>query len=112
MIYSTPFAERTLDLVKQSGERLTLTVQFGPIYKKDRDFRCKIAFIGWGESPPDIWGADSLQALISAITLVHSMLHEFVVRGGRVLYPGTEIDFDLEGFLTSPEYPRSAQDVS
>jgi hypothetical protein len=108
---SIPFAERTLDLVKPSGERITFTARFGPIYKMDRDFRCKVEFLGWGDSPPDIRGADSLQALIAAITLAHSILHEFVIRGGRVLYPGTEIDFDLEEFLTSPEYPRASQDA-
>jgi hypothetical protein len=57
-----PMAERRLDLVGRSGKRVPFTVQFGPVYGEGKDFRCPVKFIGWGDSPPDIWGVDSLQA--------------------------------------------------
>ena|SRR6185295_2236665 len=104
---NTSVIERTLDFVEPSGGRTTVTISFGPTYPVDDDYRCPVTFTGWQEKPPpDIWGFDSLQALLLAISLVHSMLVSFVEQGGRVLYAGTEDPFDLDGFLT-PKYVKS-----
>jgi hypothetical protein len=102
---SSSIAERTLDLLKPSGERVTFRVEFGPIHGDGQNFRCPVRFHGWGDSPPDIRGYDSLQALVLAVTLVHSILDDFVRRGGRVLWPGTDDDYDLDQFVFSPEKP-------
>ena len=96
-------AERSVDLLRPSGERVPFHVTFGPILSAGRDFRCRVSFYGWGDSPPDIWGYDSLGAFVHAVTLVHSILHEFVQRGGRVLWPGSTNDYSLESFVFSPE---------
>jgi hypothetical protein len=95
------FAERRLDLLKPSGERVAFRVEFGPIRGEGQDFHCRVRFYGWGDSPPDIWGYDSLQALGLAVTLVRSILCDFVQRGGRVLWPGADADFDLDEFCFS-----------
>src|ERR1700734_2679139 len=104
---SRPIAERSLQLLLPTGKRVSFRVTFGPIRKVRRDFGCPVRFYGWGNSPPDIWGADSLQAFTLAITLVHSILDTVVQRGGRVLWPGsgTDLDYDLDNFLTSPNRP-------
>lgn len=101
-------AERSVDLLRPSGERVSFRVTFGPIVSAGRDFRCRVCFYGWGDSPPDIWGYDSLDAFVHAVTLVHSLLHEFVQRGGRVLWPGSSNDYNLESFVFSPERQGAA----
>ena len=103
-----PFAERSVDLLKSSGERAAFRIQFGPIRPEGRDFCCRVRFHGWVESPPDIRGRDSLEALIQAVGLVHGILDDFVRGGGRVLWPGTANDYDLVHFISSPEW-RSAE---
>ena len=80
--------ERTVDLIPPSGERVTLTVTFGPPYASGEGFRCPVKFSGWTNSPPDISGFDSLQALLLAVGLVHGILSTFVASGGRVLLSG------------------------
>lgn len=102
-----PFAERSVDLLKLSGERVAFRVEFGPIFHEGRDFRCRVRFHGRVESPPDICGRDSLEAFLQAIGWVHGLLHHFVQRGGRVLWPGTNIDYGLEHFVSSPEWRRA-----
>jgi len=99
---SDVIASRSVDLQKPSGERVPFRVEFGPVYEAGRDFRCQVKFYGWGDSPPDIAGRDSLQALILAVELVHAILAEFVRRGGRVLWPGTSTDCGLEEFVFLP----------
>ena len=106
----THIAERKLDLLKPSGERLTFRCKFGPIRGDGQDFHCPVRFHGWGDSPPDIWGYDSLQALVLAVSLVHSILDDFVRRGGRVLWPGTDNDYDLNEFVFSPQRPSDEQE--
>jgi len=94
----SPSAERTYDLLKPDGQRVRFRVSFGPIYQSGHDFRCPVRFSGWGDSPPDIWGHDSLQAFLLAVNLVHSILHEFMERGGRVLHLDSDVDYPLEIF--------------
>jgi hypothetical protein len=96
--------ERCIDLLKPSGERIPFRVEFGPVRAVGQDFRCRVRFYGWGDSPPDIWGYDSLQALVLSVALVRSILTDFVRRGGRVLWPETDNDYSLD-FLLSPERP-------
>ena len=96
-----------MDLLKPSGERVTFRVEFGPILNAGQDFHCRVRFHGWGDSPPDIWGGDSLQALVLAVSLVHSILADFVQRGGRILWPDTDTDYDLDEFVFSPERPSA-----
>ena len=97
-------AERSVDLLKPSGERLGFRVEFGPILPDGGEFCCRVRFHGWVESPPDIRGRDSLEALLQAVGLVHGILNEFVQKGGRVLWPGTTSDYDLGHFTSSPEW--------
>jgi len=93
-------AERSVDMVLQSGERVPFRVEFGPVRKQGRDFRCRVRYHGgFEDSPPEIWGYDSLQAFLLAVDLVHAMLVSFVQCGGRVVWPRTLKDYDLSGFL-------------
>jgi len=99
---SSVIAARSVDLEKPSGERVPFRVEFGPVYDAGRGSRCKVRFHGWGDSPPDISGYDSLEALILAVELVHAILAEFVRRGGRLLRPGTSSEYSLDDFVFVP----------
>ena len=90
--------ERSLDLIEPGGNRVSFTVSFGPPYTSGQSYRCPVKFTGWGTSPPDIGGSDSLQALLLAVALVYSILSDFVSHGGCVVYPGTDSEYDLRGF--------------
>lgn len=107
MTVSAPIAERTLDLLKPSGERVTFRVEFGPSRGDGHNFHCRVRFPGWVDSPPDIWGYDSLLAFVLAVSVVHSILDNFVQRGGRVFWPGGDTDYDLDEFVFSPERPSA-----
>src|SRR5262245_57546555 len=94
------FAERSVDLLTASGERVPFRVEFGPIRQQGQGFRCRVEYHGgFEDSPPDIGGGDSLQALLLAVDIVHAMLCSFVKRGGRVVWPGTLEDYDLTSFI-------------
>jgi hypothetical protein len=99
-------AERFLDLLLPSGNRVSFRVAFGPIRAVGQQFRCQVRFYGWGDSPPDIWGCDSLDAFVNALTLVHSILYEFVQRGGRILWPESNDEYLLDNFVSSPHTER------
>ena len=86
---------------------MAFRVEFGPILTDGQDFSCRVRFHGWGDSPPDIWGYDSLQALTIAVRFVYSILHDFVRQGGRVLWPGTDDDYELEHFTVTHESPTA-----
>jgi hypothetical protein len=106
MLEDESFAERSVDLLKLSGQRVSFRVEFGPISLKEHGYYCRVQFHGWGNSPPDVHGQDSLDSFLHAVTLVHGILHEFVQQGGRVVYPGTDNDYGLEHFVSSPEWQR------
>ncbi len=94
-----PIAQRNLDLVYPTGTRTTLIIELGPIYTREEAFRCPVSLRGFHETLPDIAGADSLQALLLAVDMVHSVLEAFVRRGGKIYYPGTDNVYDLNRFL-------------
>jgi hypothetical protein len=94
------FAERSVDLLMPVGDRIPFRLEFGPICSDGEEFRCKVRFHGWVNSPRDICGYDSLQAFNLAVELVYTLLAAFVKRGGRIVWPGTMDDYDL-GLFTS-----------
>jgi hypothetical protein len=96
MSLPTSIADRTFDLLPPDQKAIRLTVYFGPIYELDNSFRCPVRFEGWGDQPRDIFGADSLQAFLLAVTYVNAALTSFINRGGRVLFPDTDQDMPLE----------------
>jgi hypothetical protein len=98
-------ADREFDLLPPNENRVRLKVSFGPIYQADGSYRCPVRFEGWGDQPPDIFGVDSLQALLLAVTCMNSVLRNFIYRGGRVLFPDTNEDVPLE-IISTEENPK------
>jgi hypothetical protein len=93
-------AKRSIDLLTPVGKRIPFRVEFGPICRDGQDFRCRVRFRGWGNSPQAMRGYDSLQAFTFAVELVYVLLGAFVKRGGRVVWPGTTDDYDLGMFIS------------
>lgn len=91
-----PVLQRSFDLQKPSGETVRFTVSYGPVYRSGDQFFCPVQFAGWANSPPDISGSDSLDAVLQAVALVHGILRELVRHGGRVFYPDSDVDYLLE----------------
>lgn len=90
-------ATRTLDACTPDGERTRIVATFGIPYAEEDRFRCPFSVVGLGYdyTPPDMTGWDATAALVSAIGLSASLIDDFVVRGGRVFYPGTETPYDF-----------------
>jgi len=95
----TDLPERHLEIIKPSGDRISFHIKLGPTYESSGTYRCKVTFDGWIESPPDIQGYDSLQAFMLAVRLVDSILREYVRLGVRVVWPGSDTDYDLDEFI-------------
>jgi len=98
-------ADREFDLLLPNENRVRLKVCFGPIYQADGSYRCPVRFEGWGSQPPDIFGVDSLQAFLLAVTCMNSILRNLIDRGGRVLFPDTNEDMPLE-IISTEESPE------
>jgi hypothetical protein len=91
------FAERTLECLKPSGERLSVVLRFGQPYRaSDVDWACPVAADGLYERLADIHGIDSLQALILAQELLRSLMQDHLERGHRFYWPGTSDVMTLE----------------
>ena len=54
--------------------------------------------------PMNVRGYDALQALSHAISLANFHLREFVVHGGRLMYPDSDDEFTLDDPF--PEFGR------
>ena len=96
-----PFATREFDCVRPTGERFAFTVHLGrptPVSDvPESDWRCPVT-IPFDGPTRDIYGVDSWQALCLALSLVHSLLADFIQRGGKLYYPGTTDEFTLNDF--------------
>jgi len=94
------FAERSVDLLKMTGERVPLTIRIGIPYPKGDVWYCALTLQGLSGSPPDLWGRDSYGALLAALTLVRSVLSALVTAGGRIVFPSSDTDIELIDFAT------------
>ena len=101
-------ATRTLDARTPAGESTRIVITLGAPYQHDNGFRCsvRVAGLDYDYTPPDMAGWDAVAALVSGIGISASLIDDFVVRGGRVFYPGTETPYDfadLEFNFRAPE---------
>jgi hypothetical protein len=101
-------ATRTLDGVTPSGERTRVVITIGTPYAQGNGFRCPVRIEGldYDYTPPDMAGWDAVHALVAAITIAASLTDDFVVRGGRVFWPGTETPYDFADFTIDFRAPK------
>ena len=91
-------ARRELVAVWPSGERISFVIEIGRPYPFDDpkdDWKCPVAITLW-DHRTEIGGVDALQALCLAIRHARFLLTDFVDQGGKLLYPDSEDEFDLQ----------------
>ncbi len=77
-----------------SGAKRPVRLRVGkPYFVADGEWACPIELNGFEPRHPDIRGADSMQSLCLAISLVRARLEDFLAKGGKVLHmDGSECD--------------------
>jgi len=96
---TAPIAKRELTGVRANGERFPITITIDAPYSlndTNGNWRCSVSVTPLCHHPFEIGGFDSMQALSLAVYFAHTQLADFVQRGGRLLFPGTDDDFLLE----------------
>ena len=69
-----------------NGEQRPVRLRLGkPYFTPDCHWACPIELSGFEPRYPDVRGADSMQALCLAISLVRKRLEDFLEKGGEVL---------------------------
>ena len=89
----------TLDLVEitAEGERLPIRIEIGrPQPNGLNDWACSIWVKSVDDEMRNVFGADSLQALILGLRLVGVHLGSILKQGSRLIDPKDEKDFPLQ----------------
>ena len=90
-------ASTDLICVSSNGERREVVIEIGRPYKTPSgSWACSAAMRGMYRSLADIHGVDSLQALCLAASLVRTLLTYFVKDGGKIFYPNSDGEYDLD----------------
>jgi hypothetical protein len=79
-------AEEQVVFVFPNGTRRDGRIAIGLPVRDHHDARCPVALDGLQQCGP-IFGASTAQALLLAIRFLGVRLHDFLSRGGRVVYP-------------------------
>jgi hypothetical protein len=100
-------AELRVVIVHPNGRRVPGRIAVGQPYAlagadpaSSYESHCPVEITSVYSSAHPIIGGGTLQSLLLAVQLLGTMLHSFVERGGRVLYP--EEDRDAEGYVDVP----------
>jgi hypothetical protein len=93
----TPVASTTLLVITATSEETFVTAAIGQPYRAATgEWLCPVRLTGLHERLPDMAGADSLQALCMAASLVRSLLEAVVDEGGRVLDAASRSEYPLD----------------
>ena len=92
-------AKRELIGLYPSGKRVPVVIEIGkpsPHGDPNANWHCPVSVTPLDHSVRNIGGYDALQALCLAIRHATLELTEFVRQGGRLLFPDSDEDFDLD----------------
>lgn len=109
-------ADARVIFVHPNGERVPGRIAVdAPELTAEGDARCVVALDGCSYVGKGVLGETPLEALLFGVRLLGHVLHDFLERGGRVLYPeeDQDVDFDL-GALFGPllcAVPPAAEDA-
>ncbi len=80
-----------------NGDRREVVVEIDRPYETpERDWACPVAIRGMYDNLADIHGEDSLQALCLAASLVRTLLAGFVSDGGKIFFPDSDSEYELD----------------
>jgi hypothetical protein len=81
-----PIAERTIFAVDKDGREFEIPAAVGVPYESvSGSWACPVGLEGL-RNLPDMYGADSWQALIIAVKAIHNMLSFFIEEGGKLYW--------------------------
>lgn len=83
---TTWIAEASVVFVHPNGTRSAGRIALGAPVTRERHCACQVALDGMEAQRP-IYGESTLQSLLLASRYLGMRLHDFLSRGGRVLYP-------------------------
>ena len=87
--------------VRPNGERLDVAAQLGRPYQTAAgDWACPVSLHPLQSRLVDIHGANSLQALCLAASLLRSLLRHFTEEGGAILHPREESAVELDAIFS------------
>jgi hypothetical protein len=96
----TWIAEERVVFVHPDGRRTPGRIAVGlPVELDATEASCQVALDGCRETPGSIRGGSTLQALMLAVQFLSTLLHDFVSKGGRVLYPDDDADVPLDALF-------------
>jgi hypothetical protein len=91
-----PIAERTVFAVDKDGQEFEIRAAVGVPYEAESgSWACPVCLEGL-RNLPDMYGVDSLQALLLALKAIRNMLSYFVEQGGKLYWEkgGEELTVD------------------
>jgi hypothetical protein len=98
----TWIAEEEVVFLHPNGRRVPGRIAVGlPVQVHVGEADCTIALDGYEQQPGPLKGGSTLQALLLAVRFIGTRLHDFLSKGGRVLNPEDDSDFELEASFGS-----------
>jgi hypothetical protein len=95
-------AERSMILVKATGEKVPFTIRFGKPYRvNDHEWACPVKAPAVYVCNHDIHGSDSFQALMLAQCFLRQTMQGQVEDGMSFLNPEDESEVDVSGLFVS-----------
>ncbi|MDM4767192.1 hypothetical protein [Pelomonas sp. SE-A7] len=85
----TMFAERILQAIAPDDEEFEMKIRVGSPRPDGDDWSCLVSITRIFETPRELLGVDSWQAVQVSLQFVSTMLDDFVRRGGQLFWPGT-----------------------
>jgi hypothetical protein len=96
----TWIAEEQVIFVHPDGQRNVGRIALGlPVEVDATEATCPVALDGFHRIHGPIHGGSTLQALLLAMQFLGMRLHDFVSKGGRVLYPDDDADVPLHALF-------------
>jgi hypothetical protein len=103
-------AKRELIGLYPSGKRFSIVIEIGKPFPKgdpNDSWYCPVSITPLDHRVRNIGGYDAMQALCLAVRYATCHLAELVRQGGRLLFPDSDEDFDLDLMETSPRTDQS-----
>ena len=87
-----PITTKRLKATWSDGSAHDVLIEIGRPYPEGNSFRCQVRASGLQQdySPPDLAGADEMQALTLSLSFVRFLLEWHLEAGGRLFYPAPD----------------------
>jgi hypothetical protein len=99
-VFGSPTVTTPFVFQEPDGRKGTIRVRVGKPYEVSaREWACPVEIRGFERRYPDMHGANSLQALCLALSVVRSRIDDFVEKGGRLFELDGGSEWDHRGLM-------------